>query len=173
MTKFAGRPAYSAIDLAVKNNSGPYSIGNQNEDEVPRVPDFGSSEPQLSEGDCIGIIVYGNRQSGRPRDHFADWQVTPLKIRNEDHIPSCRSNQSGNTDTDSFDRTVCRKLANNFYDTVQRLLGSRNGGEVFLLHYDSGQITTRDSRVGGSDIDANRNCANCAQSQQGRPPTAG
>src|ERR1700730_3110359 len=165
MTEFACRSAYSAIDLAVKNDPGPYPIGHQHEDEVTRIPNFGSSEPQLGEGDCIGIIVYGNRQPGRPRDHFADRQVAPLKIRNEDHITGCRSNQSGNTDTDYFDRTLISELASDFYDPVQRVIGSRIGWEGFLLQHDSGQITTRDSRVGGSDIDANGNSANRAQSQ--------
>jgi hypothetical protein len=72
-----------------------YSVCNQHKDEVPRIPDFRTSEPQLGEGDRIGIIVYGNRQSGRLRNYFADRQVAPHKIRNEDRITCCRSNQSG------------------------------------------------------------------------------
>src|ERR1700682_1649956 len=173
MTKFACRSAYSAVDLAVKNDPSTYSIGNQHEDEVTRIPNLGSSEPQLSKGDCIGIIVYGNRQPARLRDHFADRQVTPLKIGNEDYLPSCRSNQSGNTDTDPFNRTLVRKPANNFYDTVQCARGSWISWEGLLLDHNSGQITTRDSRAGGSDINANGNSANRAQSQQRRSPTAG
>src|SRR6266404_3851981 len=163
MTKFAGGSAHSAIDLPIENDPGPHAVGNQHENEVARIPDFGSSEPQLGEGDCIGIIVYRDWQSGRLRNHFAYRVITPLKIRNEDRIASCRSNQPWDTDADSFDRALIRELANNLYNTVQGTFGPGISWEVFLLHDDPGQIATRNSRDGRSDIDANGNSADRAQ----------
>src|SRR4030095_5558618 len=88
VTKFARGSANSPIDLAVKNDSGSHSIGDEHKNKIARIPNLGSSKPQLGQSDRIRIIVYSDREPGSLKNCLGNRQIAPFKIRHEDHISS-------------------------------------------------------------------------------------
>src|SRR5437868_13158804 len=137
MTKFPSRAAYTTIDLAIKNDSGAYSISNQHENEITRVSNLRPTKPKFGKGYGICIIVDGHGQTGRARNYFANRQVPPLEVRNEYQTPGGRIDQSGNTDANSFDRAFPSELPDNLDDMGQCVIRIRIGRKCFLLHHES------------------------------------
>ena len=175
VAELSGRTMFSAVDLAIKNDPGADAFGNQHKNKVARVTYLWSTEPKFSQSNRIRVVIDHYRQTGPRGNHFSHGKITPLKIRNVDRRASRRINKAGETHSNRLDGSVLlvQKIINAIYYRTKSLFGIGISREVELAENATGEIASRNSGATGSHRQADGDCPNCAQPQQGGRSASG
>src|SRR6185503_134251 len=86
VSKFAGGPDHTVIDLSIKNYACAESLFDKNHDEIADLADLGATKPQLGKRQCVRIIINFYRQARSNAHFFSNGPIAPLETRDEKRV---------------------------------------------------------------------------------------
>src|SRR6185369_5915814 len=83
VAKLTCRAVFTAIDLAIENDSGADTTFDEYQNEISDRTDLRPAKPELSLSRCIRVVVHCDRQSGGCAYFSGERNITPVKSGNE------------------------------------------------------------------------------------------